>query len=110
MGHPRGDLDARAAARVRAPRRSFAIHWGIEKIAGRSPPWTTVLGYVPAALLVGWFFVFWAARGFKSITFLAKYKRVPAPAAPPPCPPRRSIPYPTRALSRASHSGSNVRK
>lgn len=61
-----------------------AIDAGVDQLVGRSPPWTTALVIVPAALLGGWLLVFWAARGLKAIKFIATYKRdtsqSPAPA------------------------------
>jgi hypothetical protein len=48
-------------------------------------PWTKLMLAGPAFLVVGFLLMFWAARGFKAIGFLFKYKVKPkAPPAPAP--------------------------
>jgi hypothetical protein len=46
-----------------------------------SMPWTKIMLIGPALLVVGFVLVFWLARGFKALKFLATYKpaQVPAP-------------------------------
>src|SRR5699024_8596673 len=67
--------------------------WALEKINDKlvegvesadGMPWSAILLVGPLFLVVGFGVVFWAARGFKALGFLAKYKvPVPPVAAPP---------------------------
>ena len=63
--------------------------WGLDKInekltAGVTDasqiPWTAIMLIGPVFLVAGFLVVLWAARGFKALAFLARYKVPPAPA------------------------------